>query len=163
MWVVWHRSCSAWWQRNYISHSRPTRKQRFPAHLALNLAFKPWIPPVGHLHIGIISRFAEAYGAGVDNLYHELHQAKRLLQCMKVEDRSTTLLASISHIERYGDAFAELHRLSVTAISLPVSTASCVRSFSALRHIKTWVKTRCLTRNFTACLWLSIGKGTNLL
>ena len=46
----------------------------------------------------------------------------------------------ISHIERYGDAFAELHRLGVIAISLPVSTASCERSFLASRHIKTWVR-----------------------
>jgi len=34
--------------------------------------------------IGIVSPFAEAYGADVDNLNHELHQAKRLLQHMKV-------------------------------------------------------------------------------
>lgn len=33
-----------------------------------------------------------------------------------------------------------VYRLGVIAISLPVSTASCERSFSALRHIKTWVR-----------------------
>jgi len=113
--------------------------------------------------IGIVSQFAEAYGAGVDDLYHELHQAKRLLQRMKVEDRTTTLFAFISHIERYGDAFAELHRLGVIEISLPVSTASCERSFSALRHVKTWMKTRCLTRNLTACLLLGIGEGNLII
>jgi len=52
--IVWHRSCSAWWQRNLSSYSSPTRKRRFPAHLALNLAFKPWIPPVRHLQILIL-------------------------------------------------------------------------------------------------------------
>jgi len=41
--------------------------------------------------IGIVSQIAEAYGAGVDDLYHELHQAKRLLQRMKVEDRTNIL------------------------------------------------------------------------
>ena len=40
----------------------------------------------------------------------------------------------------YGDAFHELHRLGKIAVALPVSTASCERSFSALRHIKTWVR-----------------------
>jgi len=51
--------------------------------------------------IGIVSPFAEAYGADVDDLYNELHhQVKRLLQRMKVEDRPTTLLAFISDIER---------------------------------------------------------------
>jgi len=48
----------------------------------------------------------------------------------------------MSHMERCEDAFAELHRLGVIAISLPVSvsTASCEHSFSALRHMKNWVK-----------------------
>lgn len=87
-----------------------------------------------------VSAFAQAYGADVEDLSHELHQAKRLLQRMTIEDRPNTLVEFISHIERYGDAFAELHRLGVIAISLPVSTASCERSFSALRHIKTWVR-----------------------
>ena len=87
-----------------------------------------------------VSPFAEAYGADLDDLSHELHQAKRVLHRMKIEDRPTTLVGFISHIERYGDAFAELRRLGVIAISLPVSTASCERSFSALRHIKTLVR-----------------------
>jgi len=62
-------------------------------------------------NIVVVSPFAEAYGADVDDLYHELHQAKRLLQRMKVEP--TTSLAFISHIELYRYAFAELHWLSV--------------------------------------------------
>jgi len=47
----WHRSCSAWWQRNFSSYrpSRPTRKRRFPAYLTLNVTFKPWIRPIRHL------------------------------------------------------------------------------------------------------------------
>jgi len=36
--------------------------------------------------IGIVSPFAEAYGADVDDLYHELNKAKLLLERMKVED-----------------------------------------------------------------------------
>jgi len=77
--------------------------------------------------IGIVSPFTETFGADVDDLYHELHQAKRLLQRMKLEDRPTTFVAFISHFERYGDAFAELHGLGVIVISLPVSNASCER------------------------------------
>ena len=59
---------------------------------------------------------------------------------MSSEDKPNTLVGFISHIERYKEAFPELYRLGVIAISLPVSTASCERSFSALRHIKTWVR-----------------------
>ena len=59
---------------------------------------------------------------------------------MSSEDKPNTLVGFISHIERYKEAFPELYRLGVIAISLPVSTASCERSFSALRHIRTWVR-----------------------
>ena len=51
-----------------------------------------------------------------------------------------SLVTFVSFIGRYGDAFHELHRLGKIAVALPVSTASCERSFSALRHIKTWVR-----------------------
>jgi len=49
----------------------------------------------------LLVHFVDAYDADEDDLYHELHQAKRLLQRMKVEDSPTTFLAFISHIERY--------------------------------------------------------------
>ena len=58
--------------------------------------------------------FAEAYGADVDDLTHEFHRANRLLQRMEVEDRPTALVGFISHIERYGIAFAE-NQLELTS------------------------------------------------
>jgi len=51
-----------------------------------------------------------------------------------------SLVIFVSFIGRYGDAFHELLRLGSIAVALPVNTASCERSFSALRHIKTWVR-----------------------
>jgi len=59
---------------------------------------------------------------------------------MTDNERRTTLVGFVSHIEQFKAAFAELYRLGVIAICLPVSTASCERSFSAPRHIKTWVR-----------------------
>lgn len=53
---------------------------------------------------------------------------------------SSSTIIVVSYIQRYKEAFPELYRLGAIAISLPVSTASCERSFSALRHIKTWVR-----------------------
>ena len=61
--------------------------------------------------IGSVSSFAEPYGADVDDLSRELHEANHLSQCMKVKDWPTALVGIIRHIERYGDAFAEFHRL----------------------------------------------------
>jgi len=93
-----------------------------------------------------IRSFAEAYDADVVDLEYELHQVKRLIARLesKVGDgtsaKSDSLVTFVSFIGRYGDAFHELHRLGKIAVALPVSTASCERSFSALRHIKTWVR-----------------------
>jgi len=87
-----------------------------------------------------IQPFAELYQADLSDLSHELHQARRLLERMTDTDRPTTLVGFVSHIEQFRAAFPELYRLGTIAVCLPVSTASCERSFSALRHIKTWVR-----------------------
>lgn len=87
-----------------------------------------------------VQPFAELYQADLSDLSHELHQAKRLLERMNDSDRPTTLVRFVSHIEQFKAAFPELYRLGVIAICLPVSTALCEHSFSALRHIKTWVR-----------------------
>ena len=81
---------------------------------------------------------------------HDLHQVKRLiyrtagLWSRKVGDGTSakpeSLVTVVSFIGRYDDAFHELHRLGKIAVALPVSAASCERSFSALRHIKIWVR-----------------------
>jgi len=86
-----------------------------------------------------IRSFAEAYDADVADLEHELHQVKRLIARL-TSAKPDSLVTFVSFIGRYGDAFHELHRLGKIAVALPVSTASCERSFSALRHIKTWVR-----------------------
>ena len=97
--------------------------------------------------IAHIRPFAEQYGADLVDLEHELYQAKRLLERLgtkqssdKTCEKPDSLVSFVSCIERYGEAFHELHRLGKIAVALPVSTASCERSFSALRHIKTWVR-----------------------
>jgi len=90
--------------------------------------------------VSCVEKFAAAYAADVSDLSHELPQAKRLLERMPSEDRPQTLLSFVSYIQRYKEAFPELYTLGVISICLPVSTATCERSFSALRHIKTWVR-----------------------
>ena len=97
---------------------------------------------------GQIKPFAEAYKANLEDLQHELYQAKRLVERMgesgtdstTLHCKPTTLIGFVACLARYGEAFHELCRLGRIAIALPVSTASCERSFSALRHIKTWVR-----------------------
>jgi len=90
-----------------------------------------------------IQQFAEAYNADTSDLQHELHQAQRMLERLASSASAgvpASLLDFVTYLARYGEAFHELYRLGRIAISLPVSTASCERSFSALRQIKTWVR-----------------------
>jgi len=99
-------------------------------------------------HFGDFSQiklFAEACKANLDDLQHELNQAKRLVERMgdsSTDERATpiTLIGFVTCLARYDEAFHELYQLGKLAIALPVSTASCERSFSALPHIKTWVR-----------------------
>ena len=62
---------------------------------------------------------------------------------------TTTVVGFVSHIEQFKAAFPELYRLRVIAICLPVSTASCDRSFSD-------IKTPCRLRNWAASPFLPL-------
>ncbi|KAK0153219.1 Zinc finger MYM-type protein 1 [Merluccius polli] len=66
--------------------------------------------------------FGRLYNADIDDLRHELHQFKRVL------DR------------KIQEVFFELFRLCKIAVTLPVSSASCERSFSTLKLIKTFLR-----------------------
>ena len=89
-----------------------------------------------------VQPLAETFDCNMDDLMHELHQAKRLVQ-RKVDQGLqglTSLVDFASFLEPYKDAFHELYRLSKIAVTLPVTSASCERSFSALKLIKTYLR-----------------------
>jgi hAT family C-terminal dimerisation region len=58
----------------------------------------------------------------------------------KKSEKLKTLISFVSGLTHYKDTFPEVYRLGKIAIALPVGTAACERSFSALRLIKTWVR-----------------------
>jgi len=103
-----------------------------------------------------LEKFAKMYTANVLDLVHELHQAKRLVERLAQADKPNTLVSFVSFIERYKDAFPEVYRLGVIAVCLPVSTASCERSFSALRQIKTWVRNSMSSEKLSSLAILAI-------
>lgn len=47
------------------------------------------------------------------------------------------------------EVFPNLYKMLQVAFTLPVSSATCERSFSAMRRIKTWVRTSMLQDRFT--------------
>lgn len=94
------------------------------------------------LSMNNLKSFAEKFNINCEDLYHELHQAKRLIQ-RKIEEGKcapTSVLNFTCEIEPYKDAFHELYRLCKIAVTIPVTSASSERSFSALNRIKSYLR-----------------------
>ncbi|KAK7138386.1 hypothetical protein R3I94_013871 [Phoxinus phoxinus] len=87
--------------------------------------------------------FAQIFESDLEDLKHEVHQTKRLLDRREKSgsDRPSTLLDFVVFLEPYKEVFHELFRLCKISLVTPVSTASCERSFSALKLIKTHLRT----------------------
>lgn len=87
--------------------------------------------------------FGRLYDANIDDLRHELHQFKRLLE-RKVQggviEKPSDTVALTRFTEPYKEVFVELFRLCKIAVALPVSSASCERSFSTLKLVKTYLR-----------------------
>ena len=79
---------------------------------------------------------AELYAFDKVVLEMEAKLAKRTFQTRKLESTKDVLLALLS----LKDAFPELTKLVRIALTIAVSTAQCERSFSALKRIKTYLR-----------------------
>ena len=69
-------------------------------------------------------------------------KAKRLVE-RKMEQgfpKLSSLVEFTSFIEPYSEAFHELHRLCKIAVIIPVTSAACERSFSAMKRIKDYLR-----------------------
>ena len=90
-----------------------------------------------------VFRLGEIYESDSEDLSHELHQTRRLLQ-RKQQSGMANLSGIVElavFLEPHKDVFHELFRLCKIAIALPVSSAACERSFSALKLIQTHLRT----------------------
>ncbi|XP_045888357.1 uncharacterized protein LOC123958784 [Micropterus dolomieu] len=91
----------------------------------------------------VVFRLREIYERDSEDLSHELHQRRRLLQ-RKQQSGMPNFFCIVElavFFEPHKDVFHELFRLCKIAIALPVSSAACERSFSALKLIKTHLRT----------------------
>ena len=81
------------------------------------------------------------YGISEENLTAELHQVKRLLEKKKEKGHTIdSTMEFLSLMGPYKDAFEDIYKLLCIAVTLPVSSASCERSFSCLRRLKTYLR-----------------------
>lgn len=61
------------------------------------------------------------------------------------------------------DTFVNYHKLFKIALILPISSASCERSFSAMRRIKNWLRSTMTHNRFINLSILNIEKKYNVL
>ena len=92
----------------------------------------------------------------------ELRQMTRMLQRMKSNGKhpeltpGQELLQFTNFADGYKDAFYELCRLTRIACTIPITTASAERSFSALKRVKTYLRTTMSDERLTHLAILSI-------
>lgn len=88
-----------------------------------------------------VKEFGKLFDADQEDLQHEIPQAKRLLQRKyQGEAYPKTLVKFTALLEPYKDVFSQLFRLCKIAAAIPVSSAGCERSFSALKLIKSYLR-----------------------
>ena len=89
-----------------------------------------------------VLRFGCLYDCDVEDLKHELYQAKKVVQRKaQCGTEMSSILDFTTFLEPYREVFHQLFHLCRIALALPVSSASCVRSFSALKLIKNHLRT----------------------
>jgi hypothetical protein len=88
-----------------------------------------------------VMEFAKIYSLNQDDLVHEIHQLRRLIERKQPERGEMKGLMDVYiFLAPYKDAFSEMYNLYKIAAVLPVSSAACERSFSAMRCIKTYLR-----------------------
>ncbi|XP_076345014.1 uncharacterized protein LOC143244362 [Tachypleus tridentatus] len=78
---------------------------------------------------------AANYDVAEDDFAVEVHQLNRLIVRKKDKGQEVS-----TPLEPYKDAFMDLHKLVCVAVTLPVTSAACKRSFSCLKLLKTYLR-----------------------
>ena len=98
---------------------------------------------------------AEHYNLDYETLKLEAILAKRTL--MKTAMECTIVV--LKELSPLKDAFPTLFRLIQTALTICVSTASCERTFSALKRIKTYLRSSMQEERLVDLAVLSVERG----
>lgn len=96
------------------------------------------------LDICLLKPFAEHYSCDIESVEVECKLIGKVLQRIEADRKCEvkTLLQFVAVLEEFKIAFHELHKLAVIAVTIPASSASCERTFSCLRRLKTYLRNR---------------------
>ena len=79
--------------------------------------------------------FAKLFNVNTDCLRCEIATFHHFLKRKDKEDHPRGLLQMLSYLETLKEAFSELHRIVLTACTLPVSSAECERNFISIMKL----------------------------
>uniref|UniRef100_A0AAX7VMJ6 TTF-type domain-containing protein n=1 Tax=Astatotilapia calliptera TaxID=8154 RepID=A0AAX7VMJ6_ASTCA len=84
----------------------------------------------------IVVSLAGLYDCDIEDLKHELYQARKVVQRRAgCGNELSSILGFTTFLEPYKEVFHQLFRLCRIALALPVSSATCERSFSVLKYL----------------------------
>ena len=106
------------------------------------------------LDFDIILPLARQYNLNLEDVKMETRQAKRMFQ--KSEVCFETVEEFVKYLKPLEMAFSELLKAAKIAITLPVSTAGCERSFSKLKLIKNHLRTTMVNERLKQLAVISI-------
>lgn len=107
-------------------------------------------------------KLAGHYNINCDCLDSEITLVKKLL-CREENKNIKSLMEFLSFVEQYKQAFECIYNLVKICILIPISTASCERSFSSMKRIKSYLRTRMTNERLNNISILSVEKDISKL
>ena len=94
------------------------------------------------LSVECLTKFSRQYNVHVDGLVHECAILQKMLD--NREKKAEKIPESLWELHQIllvnAESLPILHQLSQISLILPITTASCERSFSSLCRVKTWLR-----------------------
>lgn len=87
------------------------------------------------LHNDFLSEFAKRFNISSTDVKHKISLVRKL-----VNDNTLTVAQFLIELFPYKKAFEGIYRLLLLAVTLPVTSASCERSFSKMKIVKTFLR-----------------------
>ena len=98
--------------------------------------------------------FAKFYSINKEDLEHEIPLVKKLIANKK--ENLTSVLDFLKYLCPYKAAFGCLHKLLLILVTLPVTSATCERTFSKMKLIKTYLRNSMANDRLTNLAILSL-------
>lgn len=101
-----------------------------------------------------LKAYAMAYSVSQNDLQYEIPLVKKLLTKEPIQPTSITQF--LSFLSPYKAAFDCLYKLLLISVTLPVTSASCERSFSKMKLVKTFLRNSMTSARLSNIALLSI-------